>query len=233
MNELNPHFLSTVLEDVEFLKSNWGRSIKDSEIRRNSPVLRHLLVEGNLQKAANMLNLKFQILSPLTSFEGNLPDIEHTTFFMSGGAKLDSGYMEHMQMLDKAYTAEEVKERYDNEQKIKGKTKPVSIDQFLCQTSFIVHGVKISRRTVIKYVANKLGGAHYDEKREAAASISAIEKEYEKYPLLDSIQSMQVMDRNPIYFEMIGIGQKAIQSRDTDKLIRHIKSLQEIVLTRR
>ena len=152
---------------------------------------------------------------------------------MSGGAKLDTGYMEHMEMLNKAYTAEEVKERHESEQKIKGRTKPVSLDQFLSQTSFIVHGVKISRRTAIKYVANKLGGAHYDEKRKIASSLSAIKKEEEKFPLLDSIQSMQVMDRNPIYYEMIGIGQKVVHSKNTDKLIRSIKSLQRMVLTRR
>ena len=110
----------------------------------------------------------------------------------------------------------------------------VSLDQFLSQTSFIVHGVKISRRTAIKYVANKLGGAHYDEKKKNSFKPIGYQKKKKRSSLyLTLYNPMQVMDRNPIYYEMIGIGQKVVHSKNTDKLIRSIKSLQRMVLTRR
>ena len=51
-------------------------------------------------------------------------------------------------------------------------------------------------------------------------------KEEEKFPILDDIsEQMKILGRNPIFLEMIGIGQRIINSSDVKKLKRQIREL--------
>ena len=71
-------FLKTVFEDLVFLEKEWGGDISDDAIRRNSPTLRYLLVDGKLKEAGAMLNQRIRILTPESALEKNIPDIEST-----------------------------------------------------------------------------------------------------------------------------------------------------------
>lgn len=220
--------LLTVLEDLDFIESEWGGDISEGTIRRNSPMLRYLLVDGKLKEAGAMLQHRIRILTPESSLEKNLPDIEATQFFMSGGAKISSGFVESCQFVNRAWSAEEVKRNYEESRKFAARSLPVNIDAFLSQTSFIYGKARINRREVIKYVSNKLGGAHYDSKRVRITSTDGLSREEEKFPLLDAIsKDWKILDRNPIFLEMIGIGQKVINSNDVKKLKRRIRELKQ------
>ena len=75
-------------------------------------------------------------------------------------------------------------------------------------------------------MGNKLGGAHYDSKCVQIKSTEGLSKEEEKFPLLDNISDQwKILDRNPIFLEMIGIGQRVINSHDVKKLKKQIREL--------
>lgn len=225
MNNINPHFLATVLEDLDFLEESWGNSISEAQIRRTSPVLRSLLVHGKIKEAGAMLDQRIRILTPLSSLEENLPDSESITFFMSGGASTNKGRVERLIEYNRTFTAEEVKKMYDDNQGLEGKSKAVPVDTFLNQVSFMYGVSRIKRKTVIKYMCNKLGGAHYDPKRVAPTSLLT-ENEDEQYSFLDIIyNTWKSLDMNVIHLEMLGIGQRFINSSDVNKLKRKIRLL--------
>jgi hypothetical protein len=80
-------------------------------------------------------------------------------------------------------------------------------------TCIIVRGEQVNRRRLIKYVANKLGGAHHDTKR-------GTDHEEHLYSLLDeSRQTMQLMGKPTVYFELLSIGQALARSPDIRLLI--------------
>jgi len=66
-----------------------------------------------------------------------------------------------MSMVNRALSEKEIKANYERDKKVIGKSHPVKLGIFLRQPSFVVDGVLIYRDEVIKYVSNKLGGAHY------------------------------------------------------------------------
>lgn len=227
MKKLNIHFLFTVLDDLEFLDKNWGNDITESQIRRNSPVLRYLLVDGKIKEAGAMLNQRIRVLTPLSSLEENLPEKESIKFFMSGGASTNKGRIGRMVVYDRALSAEEVKNMYEMDKVLSGKSKAVPIDTFLNQVSFIYGKCKIKRRTVIKYMCNKMGGTHYDSKRKIPTSIST-EVEDEHYSFLDRIYTTwKSFDMNVIHLELLGIGQRFIDSTDVKNLKKGIQLLKK------
>lgn len=225
MRKFNLHFLFTVLEDLDFLQESWGNNITESQIRRNSPVLRNLLVEGKIKEAGEMFGQKLRILAPQSSLEENIPAIESVSFFMSGGASTNKGRVDGLVEYNRSFTPQEVKKMYDIEQSFNGKSKAVSVDTFLNQVSFIYGACRIKRKTVIKYVCNKLGGTHYDPKRITPTSLST-KDENEQYSFLDQIyNTYKSLDMNVIHLEMLGIGQRFINSKDIQILKRKIREL--------
>lgn len=83
-----------------------------------------------------------------------------------------------------------------------------TLTEFANSACMIVEGTPINRLELIKYVTNKLGGAHYDSKRE---------KEYQR--LLDYVgQTYTVAGKNGIYFELFSTGQRLVRSPDIENL---------------
>jgi hypothetical protein len=106
-----------------------------------------------------------------------------------------------------------------------GKNYPVKLAVFLRQPSFVIEGTFINREEVIKYVTNKLGGAHYDSTREPQTSSSGVSLEG-KYALLDSVRnSTMIADKNAIYYELLSIGQRLINSKDIQQLRKTLKGI--------
>lgn len=94
-------------------------------------------------------------------------------------------------------------------------TETLGLKKFLDAPSLIVDGQPVSRRTVIKYVANALGGAHYDETRKPNKA------EDQLFSRLDKIAAeYKIMDKNIIYFELLSYGQALCQSKDIRQFMR-------------
>ena len=74
------------------------------------------------------------------------------------------------------------------------------LDRYVGSTTMIVRGTSISRRVLLKYVANKLGGAHFDPKRQS-------DSESKAFRLLDYVgETYQLAGKNALYFELLAIG---------------------------
>ena len=219
--EIDNELITIVAEDLNYLTNKWTQDIDDPSLRRASPVLRSLLIESQLMKVANMLNEEISVMAPLISkYEDELEDAS-IVFYQSGGAKFKGMEIQFVKRNNRAMSPEEIKTNYEKQKNLIGQNYPVKLTKFMKQISFLINGVKINREEVIKYIANKRGGAHYDgsRKTDKVGSKGDLEK---KFKLLDDIhRSTIVADKNSVYYELLSIGQRLINSPDV-KRIREI-----------
>jgi hypothetical protein len=159
-------------------------------------------------------------------------ELRECKFFQAGGALHKGMMVQSVSMIARAKTETEIKASYERGKAVMGKSYPVKLGTFLKQTSLVVNGVLINREEVIKYVANKLGGAHYDTSRESAKDPNQSSLE-QKYKLLDEVRNgLAVADRNAIYYELLSIGQRLVNSRDIRQLrkyLTHVLSLPPVI----
>ena len=222
---MDMELMKVVSEDLDYLSDEWTQEIDDPALRRASPVLRSLLIEGLLKKVTNYLNEEINIMTPIVSrFEDKLTD-PSLVFYQSGGANYKGMEIQSVSIYNRAQSPEEIKENYNKERDLMGQNYPVRLEIFLKQTSFSISGVKINREEIIKFVANKRGGAHYDSRREPerAGAKGELEK---KYMFLDKIINgeMRVADKNAVYYELLSIGQRLIKSNDVQRIRQILKN---------
>ena len=129
-----------------------------------------------------------------------------------------------MTILNRAKSPEEIKADYEREKVAIGQIYPEKLSLFMKQISFVISGVKINREEVIKYIANKKGGAHYDDSRKI--DIIGPKGELEKkYSLLDNIHNgTYTADKNAVYYELLSIGQRLIESNDVQRIRQILKN---------
>ena len=56
-----------VAEDLDYLFRDWNQDIDDASLRRSSPVLRALLVDGLLAQAARQVGREIRVMAPAIS----------------------------------------------------------------------------------------------------------------------------------------------------------------------
>lgn len=216
--DIDTELIAIVSEDLNYLTDEWNQDIDDASLRRASPALRSLLIEGQLLKVVNILNETVNIMAPeISKHEEELSD-PSIVFYQSGGANYKGMKVQFMKQLNRAMSSEEIKESYEKQKDLIDQSYSVKLSKFMKQTSFMINGVKINREEVIKYIANKRGGAHYDRSRktERTGSKGDLEK---KFTLLDGIHDGLVMaDKNSVYYELLSIGQRLIGSHDVQRI---------------
>ncbi len=206
--------LRIIKNDLNFIKSEWNNEVDDDSLRRYSPTLRQLLVDdgGLLLKAEEWLNCRIYLQAPPDPLMSTKK--EKINFYTAGGAKYKNMTVQSLYEINYAMSAQEIKQRYENSKnniKIK-----YSLVEFLNTPCVIYEGEVFSRVELIKFVSNKLGGAHYelDEKKMARMGL-----------LLDVKNTYIVAGKNAIYFEMLSIGQLLVESKYTDKLVKKMDNL--------
>jgi len=213
--------LQVVYDGLKYLSTEWQQDIDDSLLRITSPILRTLLIDGKLKLAADTVQLRTRIMAPSIYKTLPISELKSYSYWQCGGAKHRGTMVMASGMKNYAMTAEEMKAEFEKMKPTIGKSFPVKIDQFLKQISFVVEGVTISRSTVIKYVCNKLGGTHYDSSRDYGN-----EEIEAQFVLLDKIRKqIALADKNAIYFELLSIGQRIVNSRDIRHLQRRLKNI--------
>lgn len=216
--------IKIVSEDLDYLSEEWTQDIDDASLRRTSPVLRSLLIENQLINVANMLGEKINIMAPCISRYDIYLNDPSIIFYQSGGAKYEGTEIQFLRHRTGAMSPEERKANYEREKTSIGQNYPVKLSLFMKQISFIINGVKINREEVIKYIANKRGGAHFDSSRKIDRTGSKGELE-KKYTLLDNIHmSTSVADKNAVYYELLSIGQRLITSHDVIRIRQILKN---------
>lgn len=222
---MEKELLRVVLEDLDYLTKEWNQDIDDASLRRASPALRSLLVEGTLLAVARQIGKEVRVLSPAIYQVLTDDQLRLRKYWQSGGAKYKGVIVQAMGVRNSALSPDEVKAEYEQTKDVMGKNYPVKLAFFLRQPSFVIEGIFINREEVIKYVANKLGGAHYDNSRKPKTSAPGVSLE-EKYALLDSARnSTMLADKNAIYYELLSIGQRLVNSKDVQELRKTLRDM--------
>ncbi len=118
--------------------------------------LRMLLIEGQLAKCAASHGIRLEIPCTDNSFIQKVRPLSSVAFFMSGGCWLNSVKVFPFVVGPShgaipPFTSDA--------------TRRMMISKFLDDPVLCVRGRLITRQNVISYVANKLGGIHYDARR--------------------------------------------------------------------
>jgi len=215
---IDDNLIKIVSEDLDYLSEEWNQDIDDASLRRASPILRSLLIEGQLMRVANMLNETVSVMAPEISKSDDHLNDNSIVFYQSGGANYKGMQVQFVSHLNRAKTPEEIKDSYEKQKALIGHNYSVKLSKFMMQISFMINGVKINREEVVKYIANKRGGAHYDVTRdtEKKGAKGALEN---KFVLLDKVHDgVMLADKNCVYYELLSIGQRLIGSNDVQRI---------------
>lgn len=145
----------------------------------------------------------------------DLPKDSSAAIFASGGEVAAGTRIEQVSVHHKALSAEEVKRLYEASKREREeeppKARPVSV--WLSSPGIRVRGVKISRREIIKFVANKLGGVHWDPNRNETPGDRALDQ-------LRTSPTVQVMELDLVYNQLGVIVRELLASREVEELLQ-------------
>jgi hypothetical protein len=207
--------LAMVKSDLAFLEDKWDQSIDEQSLRRSSTVLRNLLVYDGFGKAWRLDGRRGEPQIEAVDLNRALAGLllPKVAFATAGGALSQGMEIAAALVYLDAMSPEVIKERF-----AMGPEPPrrqFKLSEFLASAAVVVDGVPVNRRNVIQYVANKLGGAHFDVSRK---------EDEEAYGLLDRvINTFEVAERRSVYFELLSIGQALAGSGDA-------KTLRELIV---
>lgn len=219
-------FLRIVRDDLLFLQSlNYERPSR-TDFRLASAVLRRLLHEGMYQAAWKIAGFEGEQKISATDLQTMIKDVpdRYIHYAYAGGATTEGAHHKGYLLLvvprdeAKADGHEETAKRVSNLVKL-GIIREFSLAEF-CQSPSVVSGkAAVSRIGVIRYVANKLGGVHWDNSRgnwtDAVGG---------RHRLLD--EDHIIVGRLPAsLYEVVSIAQAISSSKDTGRLVDQIEVL--------
>jgi hypothetical protein len=150
-----------VKADLEWLAKAFGDGTDDrDELRRSSAVVRRLLVDGLLQQARKEAGATGQPtldIYPLSQIL-DMSHLGEVTLVAAMGWRIGS-----RQLGPSSF----------GEGDLPALPEPIvvasiTLPRFLGAPCLVTHGHSVTRRQVIKYVANKMGGVHFDTRRNRA-----------------------------------------------------------------
>lgn len=237
-----------VAEDLEYLMDEWVPKLVPREVRRVSPVIRRLLVDGLYGRAWRKLGLPGEPWVTATSLDAMLGAVDRSLIVVacappgSTVSRVMRGGTMHIRAnreipegstivvvpggeaglgpIVAAITAENLnltlaKPGEAAKDEIAAGIghrleRGMSLTHYLNSSAALVDGVRLSRRQVIEYVANKLGGVHYDSTRNR--------KRDEKLAILDSQLAVYAPANGPsatfAHGELISIAETLAESSD-------------------
>jgi hypothetical protein len=233
-----------VYEDLMYLRDEWRPSLEPSALRRLiSPVLRRLLIDGDYGKAWRSLELPGEPWISVPDLDAMLGTLDRRAIVLASAPpsatvmRIMSGlYQENFQLpgeVEKGtvYTGFHsglglvvvrdkeqggsipIVEQLDF-QFIRG----ISLDAWLESPAALIMNESVTRRDIIKYVANKRGGAHYDPSREGKEKV---------YPLLDNkLPTFTPIDGSEATLpdiELLSIAEALAESSDAARFCREFE----------
>lgn len=209
--------VEAVASDLRFLRDEWGDSMDDHALRRASPVLRRLLVDNELQRAWKAAGFDREPRIRASSLSEVL---KHTSvdriLFASAGGATHKGMAVRAAVVSQLELDRDVKTQVEEAAQKLGERLPdelLGLGAFVIAPCLVALGVPIPRRIVIKYVSNKLGGTHFDERR-------GDKDEDRLFELLDEVsRHIEVAEKNAIFFELLSIGQAIARSEDIRRFL--------------
>ena len=167
-----PDLLRIIRDDLVFLQNLNFKKPTRTEVRLSSVVLRRLLFEGLLQAGWNICFEESYPSIPATDLEDMLEKVpsKYIHYAYAGGA--DTEGAQHIGYFLLVVPKDEF-DNQDAESKVKeiqglfkpGAKRDFSLPEFIRSACVISGSARISRLELVKYVANKLGGVHWDNER--------------------------------------------------------------------
>jgi hypothetical protein len=204
--------LGVVRSDLRFLADEWDGGVDDDSLRRSSPVLRRLIVDGELQRAWKAAGFTKQPCLMAHCLETRLSGValDRIDLASAGGAH-------HRGMRFAGMLVENVPARGQPQGTPSGDppTRVFALREFVDAPGMVIRGKQVARRTVIKYVANKLGGAHHDARR----GNSDEELLFASLDRVGRDKAFTLLDRPIAFYELLSIGQAIAGSTEINRLV--------------
>jgi hypothetical protein len=192
----------SVRGDLNWLRTQNLAELDESGLREMSGRLRRLLIEGTMMRYRKSTGLRGEPRITFHPLDGN---DDRQTFSQSGGIERGGVKVGSVSVFNEALSPEEIKARYEA-----GKDGPPTLElplsRWLTSPCLRVEEVVITPRDIIKYVANKLGGVHFDERRDPSKEAG--------YLALDRARSLRLLDLDAVYGQLTAIGQQLLAAPD-------------------
>jgi hypothetical protein len=219
----DPELLRIVREDLDHLEKEWHAGVANEHLRITSSLLRRLLVDGQLQRAWIAAGFTRQPIIAAPDFDRMLASVDATkvVFALAGGGLTAAGQprtdiearflvLVEGGSIPFVVSAEEARAAGVEDRSFR-------LGAFVEGPCAYARGVRIKRRELIAYVANKLGGAHYDSRRDPVRERAFV--------LLDEIHRIfDMAGRTGVYYELLGIAQQITAAED-------VRTLRATILT--
>lgn len=197
-------FITAAADDLIVLREQWGENVTNRTLRATSAMLRRLIVDDHLIRALKHVNPQGSPRVSVPDLERSLAHVDTTkiVFATFGRAKVKGGDMSGFFAASYALSPDVIA-------KIGGDPRfpiDLTLPEFKDATGMIVRGRRIPNRQIIQYVANKLGGAHFDPKR--------IGTDGEIMSLLDETTHHELLGKPAVYFQLLSIGQALTNNRE-------------------
>lgn len=194
-----------VLNDLAYLAESWTTPITEYSVMKESAVLRRLLVDNGaiLQRYRRSIGLKGEPHVRAIDLRAALgSDYAQAAFATAGG-----GVVGGITLVLPLFSEREL----TTPPATAFPTVTTTLSRYLSSSCMVVDGLAVTRIQLIKYVANKLGGVHYDTKRKPDEKI---------FRMLDvRRRQFATLDVDLVHFEVLCIGQHLLRAPDIAALL--------------
>lgn len=221
LKDVDLELCNITLEDFETLEK-WFDEIDEKTMRQTSAIVRRLLVDNGLYRLWKQLEFYEEPLINVPCLEDLLKYIDSQKILVlsAGGAMHKGMRVSKTTRFNVALTEEEsIKLTTPSEKNF----ETLTLNDFIESICIVVDSTLISRRELIKYIANKLGGTHYDPSRASSRVEDSIL--IEKYKKLDEMVENKICDLKLVYFEFLSITQALLSSDDIKKMRERISKV--------
>jgi hypothetical protein len=163
-------FVRGVAEDLDYLRDTWKDDISDSLLRQSSTTLRRLTIHGDYGRAWRVVGFPRQPFVRATSLDPLLQreNPKRLLYASPGGAKI-GGAEGGQVIVPKPLYGLPAPDPSDTQ------TFDIGLSAFMDGVGAVARGVLVRRRDIVKFASEKLGGAHYDERRNDSEEFAALE----------------------------------------------------------
>ena len=205
MSPASPGLIKVVHEDLTYLLLQWPKGeVRDDEVRRSSTVLRRLFTYRELlQVWVTVVGPKDYIVKGDYIEIVDPKRLREVEFATASPADQGSGM--------KVFAAMVFNKIQNGSDPILVAQQDVPLKKYLNQTACIISRVPVNRDELVQFVANKLGGAHYDDGRQKPREQSiAVMEQY------------SIGNRPALIHEMLSCGQSLAASPSTVELLNRL-----------
>jgi hypothetical protein len=206
MDGASEELKAVVREDLQYLVGAWpSGALPDDEIRRSSAVLRRLFSYRDLLKVwiATVGKKEFVVPSSFIHVR-NVTRLKEVEFASSSAAQNLGMKVSAVMVFNKVMEANEP---------ISIKEELAPLKRYLNQPACVISGALITRSDLVQFVANKMGGAHFDEMRRKPEEAA-----------IHAMRQYFIGNRPALIHEMLSCGQTLAAAQSTKVLLAALSS---------